>query len=322
MAKEAVYELSVCPELSTCLESSDCPITTMEVGFELLVCPDLSVCPVMTKEDVPLSAALPVMGVVIWCVAAHTIPESLDYPVLLPSLLLPPPLMCPLPSSAPLVWSHHRSASLHRRRGWRIPCLCLQPLIPGIRLGPLPWLIGSPSPPRAPLPPAPPPSVGPLEMSSLPPPWLLPLSAPPWVAFMAVVRVPPGSSCSCSLLSSPWVLPPLSPPWTLFVTLFVVLLTVVRPSPEPPLDLSACLPASPLPSPVTIPLPLLFPPPKSPSIPPAVSAAQGHAFQEGGDMSHYKLLISFLSSCSLTLFSLVYNCHLVQVCLINYVWSP
>ncbi len=118
------------------------------------------------------------------------------------------------------------------------------------------------------------------------------------------------------------LLPPSSPPWTLFVTLFVVLLTVVRPSPEPPLDLSACLPASPLPSPVTIPLPLLFPPPKSPSIPPAVSAAQGHAFQEGGDMSHYKLLISFLSSCSLTLFSLVYNCHLVQVCLINYVWSP
>ncbi|KAI2649219.1 Filamentous hemagglutinin [Labeo rohita] len=38
-----------------------------------------------------------------------------------------------------------------------------------------PWLIGSPSPPRPRPPPAPLPSVGPLELSALPFPWLLPL---------------------------------------------------------------------------------------------------------------------------------------------------
>ncbi|KAL0199709.1 hypothetical protein M9458_002896, partial [Cirrhinus mrigala] len=52
----------------------------------------------------------------------------------------------------------------------------------------------------APDPPAPPPSVGPLESSVLPPPWLLPLSAPPWAIIMAVAWVPSGSSCSKSLL--------------------------------------------------------------------------------------------------------------------------
>ncbi|KAI2644088.1 Opioid growth factor receptor [Labeo rohita] len=77
-----------------------------------------------------------------------------------------------------------------------------------------PWTIGSPSPPRAPPPPAPPPSVGPLELSALPPPWLLPPSAPPWVGMMAAVWVSHDSSCSGSLLSSPWLLPPSSPPWT------------------------------------------------------------------------------------------------------------
>ncbi|KAL0177292.1 hypothetical protein M9458_026186, partial [Cirrhinus mrigala] len=38
-----------------------------------------------------------------------------------------------------------------------------------------PRIIGSLSPPRAPPPPAPPPSGSPLELSALPPPWLLPL---------------------------------------------------------------------------------------------------------------------------------------------------
>ncbi|KAL0194553.1 hypothetical protein M9458_008125, partial [Cirrhinus mrigala] len=42
-----------------------------------------------------------------------------------------------------------------------------------------PWIFGSPSLPRGPPPPAPPLSVGPLESSALPPPWLLPPSAPP-----------------------------------------------------------------------------------------------------------------------------------------------
>ncbi|KAI2647022.1 Transmembrane protease serine 9 [Labeo rohita] len=109
-----------------------------------------------------------------------------------------------------------------------------------------PWLIGSPSPPRTPPPPAPPPSVTPLELLAFPPPWLLPLSALPWVVFMAVAWVLLGSSCSksllsppglpWSLLSSPWLLPPSGPPWSLLSspwflplsspprTLFVILL--------------------------------------------------------------------------------------------------
>ncbi|KAI2657389.1 RHO1 GDP-GTP exchange protein 1 [Labeo rohita] len=53
-----------------------------------------------------------------------------------------------------------------------------------------PWLICSPSPPRAPLP-APPLLVGPLESSALHPPWLLPPSAPPWA--MAAAWALPGS---------------------------------------------------------------------------------------------------------------------------------
>ncbi|KAL0181207.1 hypothetical protein M9458_023613, partial [Cirrhinus mrigala] len=120
-----------------------------------------------------------------------------------------------------------------------------------------PWLVGSPSLPRTPPPPAFSLSVGLLESATRPPPWLLPPLAPPWPAIMAVAWVPPGSSCSKSLLSSPWLITPLSPPWTLFV----VLLPGVCPPLEPPLVLSACLPASPLRSPVTIPHPLLCPPP-------------------------------------------------------------
>ncbi len=41
------------------------------------------------------------------------------------------------PLSPPSVrWDRRGSASLHRRRGWRIPCLCLQPLSLRLRLGP------------------------------------------------------------------------------------------------------------------------------------------------------------------------------------------
>ncbi|KAI2644821.1 Arf-GAP with SH3 domain, ANK repeat and PH domain-containing protein 1 [Labeo rohita] len=77
-----------------------------------------------------------------------------------------------------------------------------------------PRIFGSPSLPRAPLPAAPPLSVGPLESSALPPPWLLPLSAPPWVVIMAAVWVSLCFSCSGSLLFPPWLLPPSPPPWT------------------------------------------------------------------------------------------------------------
>ncbi|KAL0151228.1 hypothetical protein M9458_053419, partial [Cirrhinus mrigala] len=96
----------------------------------------------------------------------------------------------------------------------------------------------------------------PLETSALPPPWLLPLSAPPWVVIMAMAWVPPGSSCSKSLLSpsgspwsflmSHWLLPPSGPPWSILSspwllppsssprTLFVVLLPDVHPPPKIP----------------------------------------------------------------------------------------
>ncbi len=46
---------------------------------------------------------------------------------------------------------------------------------------------------------------------AIPPPCLLPLSAPPWAIIMAVAWVLLCSSCSGSLLSDPWLLPPLSP---------------------------------------------------------------------------------------------------------------
>ncbi|KAL0173846.1 hypothetical protein M9458_029814, partial [Cirrhinus mrigala] len=86
-----------------------------------------------------------------------------------------------------------------------------------------PWPYGSSVSPRIIGSRAPPPSVGPLELSALPPPWLLP-------TIIAAAWVSPGSSCSESLLSPPWLLPPSDPPWTLFV----VLLPGVRPLPEPP----------------------------------------------------------------------------------------
>ncbi|KAL0188538.1 hypothetical protein M9458_015637, partial [Cirrhinus mrigala] len=50
------------------------------------------------------------------------------------------------------------------------------------------WILcAAMSPPPLPL--SPPPAVGPLELSALPPPWLLPALAPPWAAFLATVWV-------------------------------------------------------------------------------------------------------------------------------------
>ncbi len=155
-------------ELSACLELSACP--------ELSICPELSASAITTTEVVPLSLVLTVLEVALWCVwAAHTpflsplsilnsLPPSLSC-LLLSSL----PQLCHCPLAAPLLtlsppsvqWDRRGSASLHRRRGWRIPCLHLQPLNPGLRLGlsSPPWPISPPAPPGSLLPPAPPWSV-------------------------------------------------------------------------------------------------------------------------------------------------------------------
>ncbi len=114
---------------------ADMPIL-LPPSSELPVCPEMSVCPVTTTEVVPLSAVLPVLGVAIWCVWAAWAawaenPSAHKFTSTLP--LLPPPVTHSPPS---VQWDHCGSASLHWCRGWRIPCLRLQPLSPGLRLSP------------------------------------------------------------------------------------------------------------------------------------------------------------------------------------------
>ncbi len=173
--------------------------------------------------------------------------------------------------------------------------LCRSASVPSAPPDP-PHCPGSLSPSRAPLPPAPPPSVGPLESAAIP---------PPWVAFLAVAWVLPGSrlappapSPSCLLppsglpwllLSPSWLLPPSSPPWILCV----FLLPDACPPPKPPPVLFACLPASPLPSPITNPHSLLCPPPKSPSVPPFVVKRRKAALSGRGANCH-KVMFLFL----------------------------
>lgn len=146
MVKEAIFELSICPELSVCPikimevvpeqsiypEMSVCPMSTVEVLPELYIYPELSVCPYTTMEVVPLSLVLPVLGVAIWCVwASNTIP---DYSELPPSLLSHHLFISPhhhlrsLLSGPQLTLSLQSqmcvcrwSANLHRHCGWRIP---------------------------------------------------------------------------------------------------------------------------------------------------------------------------------------------------------
>ncbi len=97
-----------------------------------------------------------------------------------------------------------------------------------------PLLISSSSLPLAPPPPALP------HWSALPPPWILPPSAPPWFVIMAVAWIPLGCSCSKSLLLSPWLLPESDPPCLL-------LIPSVRGAICPTHGLSVCLfPPSPM----------------------------------------------------------------------------
>ncbi len=73
----------------------------------------------------------------------------------------------------------------------------------------------------------------------------------------------PGSPLAPPAPSPSWLIPPSDPPWHLLSppwTSWITLLLGVRLLPEPPPVWSACLPVSPLPSPVTIPSPLLVSP--------------------------------------------------------------
>ncbi len=121
-------------------------------------------------------------------------------------------------------------------------------------------------------------SVSAAESAATSPPWLLPASAPPWATIVTVAWVLPGSSCSKSLLPISVLAPPS----------ISTLDSVSRP---PPGCLSSawtsssivCLLASPSPSPVTIPHPLLFPPPKSPTIPPFVPRREATPSERGAN---------------------------------------
>ncbi len=185
-------------------------------------------------------------------------------PLLRLRLVPPAPSGSSFPSGSTLVLCHSSSTAAF----W-IPASALvagaicSALVSGS--SPLPWLISSPSPPRAYPPPTLLPLVGPWSRQ------LLPASAPPWVAVMAVAWVPPGTACSKSLLSSPRLLPPSDPPWLLLFPPWLL------PPSSPPWTLSAC------PLPGVRPPP--EPPPKFPPIPPSVATAQGRAFREGGHMS-------------------------------------
>ncbi|KAI2659539.1 Protein kinase C-like [Labeo rohita] len=88
---------------------------------------------------------------------------------------------------------------------------------------------------------------------------------------MAAAWVPPGSSCSKSLLPSPWLLPPPDLPWTLLSPPWLL------PPSSPPWTLFIVL--------LPIPHPLLCPPSKSLSVPLFFfSTAQACAFREGGEL--------------------------------------
>ncbi|KAI2644719.1 Opioid growth factor receptor [Labeo rohita] len=167
-----------------------------------------------------------------WSVVVPPSPQDSTPPALPRRSVPPAPLGSSLPPAPP---QSSVAPAPQRTSGAPPPPQSLEPWAPPWPSGSSvsPWIFGSPSPPRAPLPAAPPLSVGPLESATLPPPWLLPPSAPLWVLIMAAVWVCLSLSCSGSLLFPPWLLPPSSPPWTL-LTLVCVPLPGSRPPPKPP----------------------------------------------------------------------------------------
>ncbi|XDV50755.1 hypothetical protein PO909_019770 [Leuciscus waleckii] len=82
-------------------------------------------------------------------------------------------------------------------------------------------VVGSPAPPWSPLPPASPLSVGPLESSALPPPWLLPPLSLPWLPAQPALPWPPAQT------APPWSLLPSVCPHLLFVFLLCPLPSAV-----------------------------------------------------------------------------------------------
>ncbi|KAI2665179.1 Opioid growth factor receptor [Labeo rohita] len=215
-----------------------------------------------------------------WSVVVPPSPQDSTPPALPRRSVPPAPLGSSLPPAPP---QSSVAPAPQRTSGAPPPPQSLEPWAPPWPSGSSvsPWIFGSPSPPRAPLPAAPPLSVGPLESATLPPPWLLPPSAPLWVLIMAAVWVCLSLSCSGSLLFPPWLLPPSSPPWTL-LTLVCVPLPGSRPPPKPPptWTLYRCC--------FFTPFCLFFL---------LLSTARGRAYSEGGVMLHPIELLFGFSQC-------------------------
>ncbi|KAL0164047.1 hypothetical protein M9458_039800, partial [Cirrhinus mrigala] len=223
---------SIFPELSVC------PVSTKEAIYELSICPEPSACMTMTTQVFLKSLALQVLRVALWCVwAAHTFSNSPYHSELLLSLPLPPPLhqSSPLP---PL--------SLGSSSAYPQPTICVVgsshalPVSTDIVAGgwpvdpAAPWLLAPSSPPWPVSPPAP---LGSLVPSASPwsvvdylaPRYSTSLAAPrpsipPALSGSSFPLVPPRSSVAPappqpSLLwpsrssASPWLFVSLSPPW-------------------------------------------------------------------------------------------------------------
>ncbi|KAL0164042.1 hypothetical protein M9458_039795, partial [Cirrhinus mrigala] len=116
------------------------PSSELPACPELSVCPGLSACPEMTREVIPLSAALPVLGIAVWCVwVAHTIPEPSTCPDFPPTLPLLPPPCCFSSTTAASCWPLCSPSACHLCGG--IATGLPDPLSPS------PWLLAPSSPP-------------------------------------------------------------------------------------------------------------------------------------------------------------------------------